>query len=229
MKKLFFLAAALVAAVSMNAETVNFGVVDKTSDVTAKSSFEAAFDLANATVAAAWNSSQTSGVAEIYQTEATTDYETTVITPKGSTHVSLVAKDGNANKLVYKAYDDYIQPNGKASALKITGLTNGQKVKITLKDALNKEAAIEGATVTSSMLDNTEIELVASAATIMVYSKNGDGSADAKWKLKTVEIVDDQPQAVENVEAVKTVKTIENGQMVIIRNGVKYNANGMAL
>ena len=37
-------------------------------------------------------------------------------------------------------------------------------------------------------------------------------------------------QAVENVEAdVKTVKIFENGQLVIIKNGVRYNALGAAL
>ena len=36
-----------------------------------------------------------------------------------------------------------------------------------------------------------------------------------------------EESAVENVNnAVKSVKTIENGQLVIIKNGVKYNALG---
>ena len=40
----------------------------------------------------------------------------------------------------------------------------------------------------------------------------------------------DDDQAVENVfDAVKAHKTIENGQMVIIKNGVKYNAIGTQL
>ena len=39
-----------------------------------------------------------------------------------------------------------------------------------------------------------------------------------------------QTQAIDNVEAgIKTVKTFENGQLVIIKNGVKYNALGVAL
>lgn len=39
-----------------------------------------------------------------------------------------------------------------------------------------------------------------------------------------------QVQAIDNVEAgVKAVKTFENGQLVIIKNGVKYNALGVAL
>ncbi len=39
-----------------------------------------------------------------------------------------------------------------------------------------------------------------------------------------------QAQAIDNVEAgVKAVKTFENGQLVIIKNGVKYNALGVAL
>lgn len=39
-----------------------------------------------------------------------------------------------------------------------------------------------------------------------------------------------QAQAIDNVEAgAKAVKTFENGQLVIIKNGVKYNALGVAL
>lgn len=37
------------------------------------------------------------------------------------------------------------------------------------------------------------------------------------------------PMAVENVEAVKAQKTIQNGQLVILKNGVKYNAQGAQL
>ena len=38
---------------------------------------------------------------------------------------------------------------------------------------------------------------------------------------------DDDPTAVENAEAaVKAVKVVENGQLVIIKNGVRYNAQG---
>ena len=48
---------------------------------------------------------------------------------------------------------------------------------------------------------------------------------DGGYRIKRIEIGGET--AVDNVNAdVKTVKTIENGQLVIIKNGVKYNALG---
>jgi hypothetical protein len=67
-----------------------------------------------------------------------------------------------------------------------------------------------------------------------VYSRNltpdGEGKyKDAKWKLVSVEVPGGS-QAVENVTAgEKAVKRFENGQLVIIKNGVKYNAIGVQL
>lgn len=42
------------------------------------------------------------------------------------------------------------------------------------------------------------------------------------WKSTT-------PTAIDNLETVKVLKTIENGQIVIIKNGVRYNAQGARL
>ena len=52
-------------------------------------------------------------------------------------------------------------------------------------------------------------------------------AAQYAWKQGMPEPDPDDDSAVENVNAdVKSVKTIENGQLVIIKNGVKYNALG---
>jgi hypothetical protein len=40
---------------------------------------------------------------------------------------------------------------------------------------------------------------------------------------------EDEPTAIDNIEAGQIVKTIENGQLVIIKNGVRYNAQGVEL
>lgn len=48
--------------------------------------------------------------------------------------------------------------------------------------------------------------------------------------IKLTVTVDDSPTALENTAAeVKSVKVIENGQVVIIRDGVRYNAVGAKL
>lgn len=51
-------------------------------------------------------------------------------------------------------------------------------------------------------------------------------SEEGEWAL-TVVCNDSPATAIDNVEAGKVVKTIENGQMIIIRDGMKYNAQGV--
>ena len=229
MKKFFLFAAAAVAALSVNAKVISFaGVVDKTSAETAKSSFEAAYDLKNITVAGKANSDNTAFYAEVTQTAATDAWGNTPAKLKADAQAYFDFKDNKADKVVAKAWADYFQPNGKAVCLVITGLTPGSEVTINLKDALNKEVAIEGASVATDKFASASVKLTAMQSEIRVYSKNAAGDADAKWKLVSVEIAGDQ--AIENVEAeVKSVKTFENGQLVIIKNGVKYNALGAQL
>ena len=229
MKKFFLFAAAAVAALTVNAKVVTFsGIVDKTSAETAKSTFEAAFDFTNLTVAGKANSDATAYYAELTQKDATTDWGITTAKLKSDAQVYLDFKDNNANKVVMKYWADYAQPNGKAVCLVISGLNVGDEVTINLKEALGKETQIEGATEASNMFASTAIKLTAIANEIRVYSRSVDGKSDAKWKLQSVEL--GGSQAVDNVfDNAKAVKTFENGQLVIIKNGVKFNALGAQL
>lgn len=187
MKKMLFAAAAMIAAMTVNAQTVSFAdIVDNSAAANAQSTAEAAANVSNMTFKGVANSAGDSYYAELYQTSKTTDYATTVFALKSASNVKLTFKDGNDNKLVAKWYSDYIQPNGKSACLEISGLTAGDKVTLNLKKALNKEALIEGATVTSSDMASTAVELEAAASTIKVYSKSVDGGSDAKWQLQSV-------------------------------------------
>ena len=230
MKKFFLFAAAVVAAMTVNAKVVTFsGILDKTDATTAVNTFNAAFDVTNMTVAGKPNSDGTAYYAELTQTSATTEWGVTTAKLKSDAQVYFDFKDNNANKLVMKYWADYAQPNGKAVALVITGLKVGDNVTINLKDALNKEVAIDGATVTSDKFATAAITLTAMGSEIRVYSKSVDGTQDAKWKLQSVEVPDDG-QGVENVmDNAKAVKYFENGQLVIIKNGVRYNALGTVI
>lgn len=229
MKKFFLFAAAVVAAMAVNAKVISFaGIIDKTDEATAKSSFEAAFGTQNISVKGAPNSKNTAYCAEVWQTIGTANWDSTMMYLKTDDQVYITFKDASNDKLVAKAWADYIQPNGKAMCLVITGISSGDKVTLNLKEALNKETMIEGATVESDMLEGTAIELTANADEIRVYSKNIAGDADAKWKLVSVEVPG--TQAIDNVNASeKAVKTFENGQLVIIKNGIRYNALGVKL
>ena len=59
------------------------------------------------------------------------------------------------------------------------------------------------------------------------YENKGELKAGYEIALGTVEVLP-EPQAINNVnaEGVKAMKVIEDGQLYIIRNGVKYNAAG---
>ena len=230
MKKFFLFAAAVAAAMTVNAKVISFAdIVYNSSADSAVLGFNAAFVYDNINIKGAANSAGDSYLAEVYQTEATTEWDVTLLELKADNQVYFTFKDGSTNKLVMKAYKEYVQPNGKAACMVITGLNNGDKVKITLKKALNKETMIEGATVESDKFNGTEIELTAAAEEIRVYSKNIAGDADAKWQVISVE-VPDGAQGIENVNnAVKAEKFFENGQLVIIKNGVRYNALGAQL
>ncbi len=227
MKKIFLFAAAIVAAMTVNAKVVTFAeIVDNTAADAAKAAFDAGFEYENIETAGVANSAGDAYLVEIKQVDATAEWGVTTLNLKDEDQVYFEFKDSNAGKLVMKAYKEYVQPNGKAACLVITDLNAGDVVKITLKKALNKESLIEGATVTTHNFDTDVVELTAAASEIRVYSKNEAGDKDAKWQIVSVEVPGGQ-SAVENVNAtVKSVKTIENGQVVIIKNGVKYNVLG---
>jgi len=230
MKKFFFFAAAIAAAMTVNAKVITFAdIVDNSSAEAAKSSLEASFDFNNIEVKGVANSAGDSYLCEVYQVDATTDWTMTEMFLKGEAQVHFVCKDNNPNKLVIKAYKEYIQPNGKAVCLVIQDLKAGDKVKINLKKALNKESYIEGATVSTHNFDSDVVELTANADEIRVYSKNEAGSADAKWQIVSVEVPGGD-QAVDNVESgVKVEKFYRDGQLIIRKNGVEYNALGAQL
>ena len=230
MKKFFLFAAAAIAALSVNAKVVSFaGIVDKTDATTAQTTFEAAFDVTNISVAGKANSDASAYYAELTQTAATTEWGVTTAKLKTDAQVYFDFKDSNANKVVMKYWADYAQPNGKAVALVITGLKVGDNVTINLKEALNKEVAIDGATVASDKFESAAITLTSMGSEIRVYSKSVDGQADAKWKLQSVEVPDGS-QGVENTNAaVKVEKFYRDGQLVIRKNNVEYNVLGAQL
>ena len=230
MKKFFLFAAAAIAALTVNAKVIEFAnIVDKTDATTAQTTFEAAFDVTNMTIAGKANSDGTAYYAELTQTAATTEWGVTTAKLKTDAQVYFDFKDNNANKVVMKYWADYAQPNGKAVALVITGLKVGDNVTINLKDALNKEVAIDGATVTSDNFANKAITLTSMGSEIRVYSKNVAGDSDAKWKLQSVEVPGGS-QGIDNTNAaVKVEKYYRDGQLVIRKNGVEYNVLGTQL
>lgn len=228
MKKIFFFAAAVAATMTVNAKLISFEdlVVPSTAD-SAVLSFNDAFNVTNITVVGTANSKKTAYCAELKQTEATTAWGVTTAKLKSDAQVWFDFKDGNADKSVAKVWEDYVQPNGKAMCAVISEMSVGEQVKITLKEALATQPIIEGADVKELQSDGKVVILTATAVEIRIYSKDVDDNK-VTWKLQSVEL--GATQGFENTNAAaKVEKFYRDGQLIIRKNGVEYNALGAKL
>ena len=148
-------------------------------------------------------------------------------------------KDGNGK----------IQMDGNQRDITFTNVTPGAKIKLTVASKGDTGAHFvdgeKGTAFTGCVANNPaapgigealpgktaedgtryEIAVTAVAPTVIIRETVGG------YVLYAIEIGGSgNNEAIDNVEAgVKTVKTFENGQLVIIKNGVKYNALGAAL
>lgn len=125
----------------------------------------------------------------------------------GKTRVT-VAQDATKNTKTF----DYLQVTGLAS------------VGADVEDGGKTELSVEFTTPTPDA--NGEITLE------ILWSNPG---WPGRWMVQNIKAKATDacevtiPTAVDNIEAGKVVKTIENGQVVIIRDGIRYNAAGLKL
>ena len=169
MKKIFLFAAAVVAAMTVNAASFT-GFDGRGGDLGAQIASGLLADENNVTLV-----ETSTGKYSIQNTDAG-DMSFTL----GG--VLFFGSDANAKKDIYKTYNTYIQPNGARRTA--TG---------------------------------TEI--------VLWSDDRAETPTAAKFKLGV--ILPATAQGVENVDAAaKAIKSFENGQLVIIKNGVKYNALG---
>lgn len=117
-----------------------------------------------------------------------------------------------------KQYGKYVQPNGKDRVITITAAA-GAKVIINVVEAVSATGVtITGISETFDGLEAGANEFTATGNVVIT-------TVDEKPKFSAILI--EGGTAVENVEAaVKAQKVIENGQLIIIKNGVRYNALG---
>lgn len=225
MKKIFFFAATMMAAMTINAANGfdgrdgSLGTQIYAEGVEANSLVQ---DRDNITL------NETDATAHKYEINITTGGECT-FTMGG---VKFWYKNSTDGTIAYKTYGTYIQPNGNKRSITIP-VISGKTIKIGVQDAI--KVAVEGATTSTIELaawgENkdvlTEITPALGATEIVIWSDLRDEAyTAAKLKLGAV-IYDSEGTANENVKAeVKAVKSIENGQLVILKNGVKYNALG---
>ena len=228
MKKFFLFAAAAVAALTVNAKVVTFAnIVDKTSAETAKSSFDAGFEGENIVSDGVANSQGTAYAARIKQVKGTSKYDSTFIYVKGERQVYLTFKDASNNKEIGKTWNEYFQPNSKTVCLVVKDLVAGDKVRITLKKALDAPAILEGVDGVES-IEAAVNDLTATGSEIRLYSKDADNNK-AAWQLISVSI-NESTEGVDNIfSGEKAEKFFRDGQLIIRRNGVEFNALGVQL
>lgn len=242
MKKIFLLAAAVVAAMTINAQTVVvLNEVANYIDFQALSASDAAmtshtvtstdpYELANGSKLVGFAKSDGSEAANTWNVKES--YNTTMPTPAWDGVDSLKAgtmfRAGSGTTIELGAFTTsadgklyvYYQPNGDSER--------------------GVEVYVYGEVVTGTNLTGSGAKIDGIRPAYAGYIDLAAGSYDAGdvvIKLITntsnifgVRIDKIQAQGVENVkDAVKAVKTFENGQLVIIKNGVRYNALGAQL
>jgi hypothetical protein len=242
MKKIFLFAAAVVAAMTINAQennVVNLADVANYIDFQALSVSDPAmtqhtltstdpYELANGTKLVGFAKSDGSEAENKWNVKE--NYNTTLPTPDVEGIDSLVvgtmfrAASGTTIELgAFKTSEDgglavFYQPNGDSE----------RGVEITVYGEV-----VEGANLTGSgvKVDGVRPGYV---GIIMLPAGSYDaGDVVIKLVVNTSNIFGvaieklTDPTAVDNITAsAKAIKTIENGQVVIIKNGVKYNALG---
>lgn len=229
MKKFFLFAAAVVAAMAVNAQVW---------DVNANpANTKALFDALKPVVTKANVAEKTS--TDDKQYIEVTNSEASVEASVEFDHFPMAISYNNsaADKKFFRIYPNYLQVDAKG-------------VKITINCKAGDEISFYSRKYTKSLIffvtgaDKSSIEFKANAedqrvtvkatATEVVFdtkiAKDDTEHAEyaQSYQFTKFEIV--SSQAIEDVNAeVKAVKTFENGQLVIIKNGVRYNALGAQL
>lgn len=233
MKKIFLFAAAAVAALTVNAKVI---------DLSAVGTAIGDWTIENATLnTSASDESKAKYIYDIKQDVAATVFVT------AEPNVVYTIKNTSGDKA--KAFSVYpgkcFEFGGVNGILIIKGTATGESIKLTV--------AAKGSTAANFVAEGYPKNAVAVSTDLVLPAKEkGAAGADENgyiWKelefqsmggdveikesaggYRINKIVFEAGQGVENVEAdVKAVKTFENGQLVIIKNGVKYNAIGAAL
>ena len=234
MKKFFLFAAAVVAAMTINAQVydlagMNFAEADLTvvngtiTDNASKSYFEVKN---NEGETVELSIAQLPNIKFTYKNSAVkTAFKVYYITESNAK--GKIQMDGNQRDVVFSNV-----PVGATIVLWVNskGSTGAQfkdsdkGTAFTGAVAVNPDAAGIGSALPGkdNETDAYPIELTAMSNEVIVRETAGG------YILHKIEI--GGKQAIDNIEAdVKTVKTFENGQLVIIKNGVKYNALGVQL
>lgn len=231
MKKLFFLAAALVAALAINAEVVYDwaeGVAANQKGITTIvskviSSGDLLDNITTSTVKYDNNST------EVPALKFASSYKGTLKNKAGKDSV-----DVNGNKVQTLNYAELTVTGGfkKDDVVKYKACYNtstAKDVQLWVLDADENEIHLSEKVVNgrdeNSGLTEGSFKLTADLASMRLARSGGSALFVVSFTVER-----GSGTAIDNTEAeVKAVKTFENGQLVIIKNGVKYNATGAVI
>lgn len=229
MKKIFFFAATMMAAMTINATVYDLTTLTAESDWT----------IENATK----NTKETTDTKLVYDLKA--EVEATVTPSTLSSDITFVIKNSSDKaKGIVIPLGKGFEFGGKNGILKIENTKSGATIKLVVAAKGNTDANFadetntypKGAVAVTKDLTCPAKSTGAEGADedgyiwkTLEYTAN-DGIVEIKeftggYRIQSIEI--SGATANENVTAeVKAVKSIENGQLVILKNGVKYNALG---
>lgn len=229
MKKIFFFAATMMAAM-----TINAAVYDLTT-LTAESDW---------TITDATKNSTSTETKLVYDTKAGVEG---IATPsKLTSDITFSIKNTEDKSKAFNInLGKCFEFGGKNGILKIENVKSGATIKLVVaaKGGTAANFADETNTYPKGAVAVTE-DLTCPAKSkgaegaddegyiwkTLEYTANSEGIVEIKefaggYRIQSIEIIG--ATANENVTAeVKAVKSIENGQLVILKNGVKYNALG---
>ena len=219
MKKLFFFAAAICAAVSMNAETYNFGGI--TADQITTDGTIGTYVMDGDTIPSV---SQPADV----------DINCTISTLPNLV-INYTQSTGKSKDNILKFAADYMQTDGKNVILTFSNVAVGSNIEL-LVSAKGSTASVftafegcvsaTGADYTvakkATLAEYETITFMATASTVRIKETAGG------YRIISAKV--GGTEAVENAfVAPKATKMMVDGQMVIVRDGVKYNALGTVI
>ena len=216
MKKFFLFAAAAIAAMTVNAKVFNFAGI--TADKITTDGTKGTYSMDGKDCPSV---SQPDGV----------DINVKLAGQDGLV-INYTQSAGKSKDNILKFAEQYMQADGKNVILTFSGVKVGSKIqlvvaakgetKATFNAFLGASGDDQSVEKIAKVEDYKTVEFTAMAEKVQIKEIGGG----YRIVSATVEI----SQGVEDVNAeVKSVKTFENGQLVIIKNGVKYNALGAQL
>ena len=216
MKKFFLFAAAALAALTVNAKVYNFAGITAnqiTTDGTIGTYSMDGVDVPSV--------SQPDGV----------DINVTLAGLDGLV-INYTQSAGKSKENILKFAEKYMQADGKNVILTFSGVTPGDQISLVVAAKGSTDAnftALNGATgsdQTATKIEKVEDYITVSFIAISDLVQIKETAGGFRIVSATVGAV----QGIDNTNVdAKAVKFFENGQLVIMKNGVKYNALGTVI